>query len=128
VVFVGDSQFKTPMPENVTYGGGYIRFIKSKQRPVLSPSQVEDIEQKIASGRLPRTLATRQEHIAQLKRPRAKSTSAKTCAKCGSPMVLRSAKKGANTGSKFWGCSTFPKCRHTEPLEQASAPAYSDPS
>jgi len=30
VVFVGDSTFKTAMPENVTYGFGYIRYIKSK--------------------------------------------------------------------------------------------------
>ncbi|MGR9116814.1 MAG: nuclease-related domain-containing protein, partial [Gammaproteobacteria bacterium] len=30
VVFVGDSTFKTPMPDNVVYAGGYIRFIKSK--------------------------------------------------------------------------------------------------
>src|SRR5690554_1408785 len=31
VVFVGDSTFKTPMPDNVAYGGGYIRFIKSRK-------------------------------------------------------------------------------------------------
>jgi len=32
VVFVGDSTFKTTMPENVTYAGGYISFIKSKTK------------------------------------------------------------------------------------------------
>ncbi len=32
VVFIGDSEFKTPMPENVVFAGGYIRFIKSKQQ------------------------------------------------------------------------------------------------
>ena len=36
VVFVGDSTFKTEMPENVTYGFGYIRFIKSKNQTVLA--------------------------------------------------------------------------------------------
>ncbi|RXK88340.1 NERD domain-containing protein [Chlorobaculum sp. 24CR] len=36
VVFVGDSTFKTPMPPNVTCGGGYIRYIKSFHEPVLS--------------------------------------------------------------------------------------------
>jgi len=35
VVFVGESTFKTEMPENVTYGFGYIRFIKSKNKLVL---------------------------------------------------------------------------------------------
>ena len=26
-------------------------------------------------------------------------------------MVLRTARRGANQGNQFWGCSTFPKCR-----------------
>ncbi|MEZ5529372.1 MAG: restriction endonuclease [Porticoccaceae bacterium] len=34
-----------------------------------------------------------------------------SCLKCGSPMVKRKARKGANTGNEFWGCSTFPECR-----------------
>ncbi|PKO02867.1 MAG: hypothetical protein CVU43_05930 [Chloroflexi bacterium HGW-Chloroflexi-5] len=26
-------------------------------------------------------------------------------------MVLRTTKKGAHAGEKFWGCSRFPECR-----------------
>jgi restriction system protein len=37
----------------------------------------------------------------------------KRCPKCESRMVLRTATKGENAGGKFWGCSTFPKCRYT---------------
>lgn len=33
------------------------------------------------------------------------------CPKCGSEMILRTAKSGANAGNKFWGCSKFPSCR-----------------
>ncbi len=33
------------------------------------------------------------------------------CPKCGSRMVRRVAKSGANAGKQFWGCSTFPACR-----------------
>jgi predicted RNA-binding Zn-ribbon protein involved in translation (DUF1610 family) len=33
------------------------------------------------------------------------------CPKCGSEMILRTAKSGANLGSKFWGCSHYPQCR-----------------
>lgn len=36
---------------------------------------------------------------------------APACPKCGSPMVRRTAKAGANAGRTFWGCSTFPACR-----------------
>src|SRR5690606_30195067 len=53
IVFVGDSTFKTEMPENVTYGGGYARYIKSKKTPVLSESQVIEIVKQIEQGRLP---------------------------------------------------------------------------
>ena len=32
------------------------------------------------------------------------------CPKCGSEMILRTAKNGANKGKKFWGCTNYPKC------------------
>jgi restriction system protein len=31
-----------------------------------------------------------------------------SCPKCGSEMVLRTAKKGKYAGQKFWGCTGFP--------------------
>lgn len=37
----------------------------------------------------------------------------KFCPKCEREMVLRTAQKGTNVGSKFWGCSAYPKCRFT---------------
>lgn len=33
------------------------------------------------------------------------------CPKCGGAMVLRTARQGANAGSRFWGCSSYPRCR-----------------
>ncbi len=44
----------------------------------------------------------------------ANTTSHGICPKCGSALVLRVAKRGANAGQNFYGCSTFPKCRYTE--------------
>ena len=35
------------------------------------------------------------------------------CPICGAEMVLRTARKGANAGNKFWGCSTYPGCKGT---------------
>ncbi|WP_374089675.1 nuclease-related domain-containing protein [Methylomicrobium lacus] len=43
VVFVGDSTFKTSMPDNVVSGRGYIRFIKAKKQVVLSDSEIRSI-------------------------------------------------------------------------------------
>lgn len=35
------------------------------------------------------------------------------CPICATEMVLRVAKKGANAGQRFWGCSSYPACRGT---------------
>lgn len=33
------------------------------------------------------------------------------CPRCGSELVIKTAKKGKNVGNMFYGCSNFPKCR-----------------
>lgn len=38
------------------------------------------------------------------------------CPICASPMVKRTAKKGANVGAQFWGCSRYPGCRGTRQM------------
>jgi restriction system protein len=43
--------------------------------------------------------------------PTAKQTGVPACPQCGSAMVRRTAKRGANAGGSFWGCSTYPTCR-----------------
>ena len=111
VVFVGDSTFKTEMPENVTYGMGYIRYIKSKTQPVLSETEVGKVKHKIESGRLRPSFKTNRAHVKHVKSLVANKNGQKQCPKCGSSMVLREAKKGKNLGDKFWGCSRFPKCK-----------------
>lgn len=41
-----------------------------------------------------------------------------TCPRCGAPMVLRTAKRGARAGKQFYGCSTYPHCRGIVNLEE----------
>ncbi len=36
-----------------------------------------------------------------------------SCPICQSEMVRRTAKRGANAGQPFWGCSNYPRCRGT---------------
>jgi len=45
------------------------------------------------------------------------SSSEPVCPKCGSPMIRRTAKQGANAGNAFWGCSGFPKCRGVRSID-----------
>ena len=44
--------------------------------------------------------------------PKAQAETAGSCPRCGSPLVQRTARKGAHVGSQFWGCTAFPKCRY----------------
>jgi len=46
-----------------------------------------------------------------------KKQKAPTCPQCGKPMALRTARKGQRAGSQFWGCSGYPECKGTRPLE-----------
>ena len=43
--------------------------------------------------------------------------SAPACPICGKPMMLRTARKGPQAGSQFWGCSGYPECKGTKKLD-----------
>jgi hypothetical protein len=116
VVFVGNSTFKTDMPDNVTYAGGYIRHIKSRREVVLSQADVERVTAQIEQLRLQRGLTTNRQHVRHLRQknaplPPTAPPTTPPCPKCGGTMVLRTARKGKSAGSAFWGCATFPACR-----------------
>ena len=111
IAFMGDSTFKTEMPENVTSGGGYVRYIKSKIDPVLTEAQVKEIITKIESGRLTPSFKTDREHVAHLKQKKIERETQNHCPKCGGQMVIREVKKGDNAGKQFLGCSNYPRCR-----------------
>jgi len=40
------------------------------------------------------------------------------CPLCAKPMVMRTARKGNNAGTQFWGCATYPACNGTRPAKQ----------
>jgi restriction system protein len=114
IVFVGDSEFKTPMPDNVVSIGSYVRFIKSKTQLILSDNEVQAICHKIASGQLKPSIKTHREHVKHVKaiiEEKQRQVDENACPKCGRPMVLRTARSGDNQGQQFWGCTGFPKCK-----------------
>ena len=50
------------------------------------------------------------------------------CPRCGSDMVLRTARKGPNAGKQFYGCSKYPECKGTiSVVEQPRAAAAAEP-
>ncbi|MCL4205279.1 MAG: four helix bundle suffix domain-containing protein [Pirellulaceae bacterium] len=56
--------------------------------------------------------------IAQRQREQAApSAQIPTCPQCGKLMVLRTARQGKHAGSQFWGCTGYPACKGTRPLD-----------
>jgi restriction system protein len=48
--------------------------------------------------------------------PAAAPMPASSCPLCSKSMVRRTAKRGANAGGEFWGCTGYPACRGTRPI------------
>ncbi len=140
IVFIGDSVFKTRMPENVTQAGGYIRFIKSKINPVLSAGKVAQIVGQIQSGRLkpsPKTNREHTRHVNDIVAKKTKSTrpvadipkikqggEGDKSPKCAGALVLRTIKTGIKVGLMFIGCSAFPPCRFVHKVQPAQSALF----
>ena len=109
IVFVGEAELKSEMPENVTVGFDAARYIRSFQNRILTEGQVAEICAAIESGRMKPSWGTDRQHIRNVQQ-RTGSTQ-RRCPRCGRKMVLRTARRGPNEGGKFWGCEGFSKCR-----------------
>ena len=116
VMFWSECTFKTPMPENVL-NTGYTGYIKSKTDVLFTDEEVEAVCEAISTGRLPKGWSTKAEHLKSLKERHASTT---ICPKCGGQLLLRTAHKGKNAGSQFYGCENYPKCRYTADVEDHS--------
>lgn len=111
VMFWGECEFKTEMPVNVM-AKGYATYIKGFTEVVFTDLEVMSLVDALRTGALPKSWATRKTHLASLEQRHSSTT---TCPKCGSALAVRTAKSGPNAESKFYGCTAYPKCRHTKP-------------
>jgi len=116
IAFVGECEFKTPMPENVFCGLSYTKYIKSFDEERLSPLQIRQTLSKLQRKRLKQGLTTDREHVDNLKqRKQSKPTTSNQniCSRCGSQMIKRINRKN---GQEFYGCSSYPRCKNTLPI------------
>ncbi len=113
VVFRGNCSLRTEMPPNLLTGG-YIAYVKSKRQVLFTEAEVKRIEATIQAEMLPKTHATHLQHVDHLKQRFGSTT---TCGRCGSPLVLRTARSGSNAGKQFLGCSRYPSCRYIRKAE-----------
>ena len=83
----------------------------------VKAAHIENIENKYKNPSKEETPAPAPMSEAARPSPEAKNDSL-ICPNCGSPLTLRTAKKGSNAGNQFYGCSAFPKCRYIQNIDQ----------
>ncbi|MCP3669964.1 MAG: hypothetical protein GY814_05945 [Gammaproteobacteria bacterium] len=69
---------------------------------------------RLQTGRFERGRKTNRQHIRNVKAAHDNKVKSGNCPRCGGKLTLRTAKKGSNTGNRFWGCTGFPGCRFTK--------------
>jgi len=87
IIFIGESTFKTKMPENVRFARGGIEYIKSKKDAIFSNDDVARIVAQIESGRLERGFKTDRQHVKHVKEIVKEKSDTKSCTKCKAEMV-----------------------------------------
>ena len=86
------------------------------QANFLLDQQIAGLERDfIAEGGYSERLAVAR--IAERQKQQTSLPAAPNCPLCARPMALRTARKGANAGKQFWGCSDYPQCKGTRALE-----------
>lgn len=111
VVFRGDFEFRTPVPEGVLCHE-YKAWVASHREVLLDDLTV---------SRAVELLNTKAEHGWFARRRHVRSVRARygsdtICPKCGGELRMRTQKRGDRPGSQFLGCSRYPSCRFTKHL------------
>ena len=87
----------------------YLSFLQFSSADVMTPDEVYDVFLKLLSLTIV-SEEKQQDHITNIA---AKYDNPAVCPWCGGKLIVRTAKKGANIGKQFYGCSNYPKCRYT---------------
>ena len=88
-------------------------FASGRNVRLLDGTRLHGLIQQARSAQAPRTPASPSGPAA-----RASATSPQAtpyCPVCSKPMIKRVAKRGANAGSAFFGCTDYPGCKGTRP-------------
>lgn len=113
VVFAGNSRFMTDMPDNVMGLHNLIPYVEARAEKIIHDERVGELCQRFTDY-MNNAPITFDDHMRNLERNMAHPT----CPKCGISMVIRTARKGVDVGSEFWGCKNYPSCKTTRRLSR----------
>lgn len=103
-----------------------VRDIWDKSQDAISDEKIDELYEKLAlltnvdeavkAAHIDNINQKYKQETVKSERPAVEEQHDLICPKCGSALVLRTAKKGENAGNQFYGCSAFPKCRYIQNL------------
>jgi len=115
VIFWGDCEFKTPMPNNVCKGGilssEFRDYIRGKKQVLLSLEMVDSICTKLNAAKEGSGFFSGLRHSDELRKRYSSTT---VCPKCGGALVRRVSRRGAKKGVAFLGCNNYPRCTYVK--------------
>jgi len=93
-------------------------YLLDQQIRALEQSFIHEggYSEQLAAARLKKRTS---DHRSYRSDPTDKNRTLPPCPKCGKPMVLRTAKQGYNAGAQFLGCSGYPECKSTLPVDRS---------
>ena len=92
IAFVGDCEFKTEMPPQVTRGDGFVGYIHSFAKTIWTPEEMQALMDKLEEVRLQPGRETDKQHVAHVKDLQATKT-AKTARKPRAAMAKQTAEQ-----------------------------------
>lgn len=105
VFFIGDAELKNSFPPNVITQG-LSSYIKKFKNVIFSESELSSflhILEQIKTNQI-----SSYQHLQNLRDRYADDSK---CPKCGSTLIEKTVKNGPRAGTKFLGCSSYPKCK-----------------
>lgn len=81
----------------------------------FSPMNYLSMTRNVTDTSINNTVIVNEVNTANTANTAVKVTPAKIiCPKCGAELILRTARRGANVGNQFYGCSKYPKCKYIQ--------------
>ena len=112
IVFWGDCQLQTDLPENVCKEAAFVHYVKSKKQMLLTKEEVSRVCLTLHKLKTSDLDEKRQEHVESLR-------SSEICPRCGGKLKKKTVRRGSSIGTKFIGCSNYPWCNYSRNLEDS---------
>ena len=120
---LNDKYAKKEIKQKVIRADQLISFIKKCESESEEPEYFEKDMREIAEFYLSKSIPNKSDYakkyeeflrIEKENETKAKNNEELICPKCGSKLVLRTAKNGQHAGNQFYGCSGYPKCKYIQ--------------